>query len=145
MADKVRRGEVTGEEPDLEVYRPDFAESRVTYRYLHDGGCEVAEESVGGTGWRRLLQFATSDENVGEKPLIIGAVDYYNEGEAQPLDSHRLFEFSPCHEHFHFGYYGELSWKGSDNKRLQEGVLPAEHITSGEPGDESAGERLRYL
>jgi hypothetical protein len=40
------------------------------------GGCEVVEGSVGGTRWRRLLQSATLDDNVGERALTIGRVDY---------------------------------------------------------------------
>ena len=81
---------VTGSEPDLEIYVPDFLPSRTTYRYVHatgSGGCEVEEGSVGGTGWRRLLQFATSDENVGNRALTIGGVDYTLSG--QPVSSTR--------------------------------------------------------
>lgn len=112
IADTVRYGEVTGDEPDLEIYLPEFAASRVTYRYVHADSCEVVEESVGGTGWRRVLQFATSDENVGKRPLVIGHVDYTVTEKAQELDAHNLFEFSACHKHFHFKYYGDFSWSG---------------------------------
>ena len=112
-ADQVRFGKVTGVEPDLEIYLPDFLPSRTTYRYVHatgSGSCEVEEGSVGGTGWRRLLQFATSDENVGMSTLTIGGVDYDLSGHAGELDTHNLFEVSPCHGHFHFKYYGQLSF-----------------------------------
>ena len=115
LADQFRYGKVTGTEPDLEIYEPDFIPSRTTYRYIHSagsGGCEVAENSVGGTGWRRLLQFATSDENVGERDLTIGGVDYAVSGDSGELDLHKLFEFSPCHAHYHFKYYGDLGWNG---------------------------------
>jgi hypothetical protein len=113
LADHVRFGKVTGNEPDLETYLPDFLPSRTNYRYIHgqgSGGCEVEEGSVGGTGWRRLLQFATSDENVGNRPLTIGGVDYTLSGHAGELDLHNLFELSPCHQHYHFKYYGDLGW-----------------------------------
>ena len=102
-------------DPDLEVYEPDFLPSRTTYRYIHaagSGGCEVVEGSVGGTGWRRLLQFATSDENVGERELTIGGVDYTLGGPAGELDLHNLYELSECHGHYHFKYYGDLGWTG---------------------------------
>jgi hypothetical protein len=115
LADQVRFGKVTGVDADLEIYLPDFLPSRTTYRYIHatgSGGCEVAEGSVGGTGWRRLLQFATSDENVGESTLTIGGVDYTVSGHSGELDSHNLFELSPCHGHYHFKYYGDLGWSG---------------------------------
>ena len=116
VADAYRFGEVTGAEPDLEIYLPDFLPSRTTYRYVHSqgsGGCEVEEGSVGGTGWRRLLQFATSDENVGSRALTIGGVDYNLSGNGGELDTHNLFELSPCHGHYHFKYYGQLGLSGS--------------------------------
>lgn len=111
-ADEVRYGTVTGDDPDLAIYEPDFTPSRITYRYIQADGCEVVEDSVGGTGWRRLLQFATSDENVGNSPLVIGQVDYTNDEQPQELDAHNLFEFSACHQHYHFKYYGDFAWNG---------------------------------
>lgn len=112
LADHYRYGEVTGNEPDLKVYAPEFAPSRVTYRYVHPTACEIVEQSVGGTGWRRLLQFATVDENVGTRDLTIGGVDYSLSGQHGPLDAHRLFGFSACHGHYHFKYYGMFRWQG---------------------------------
>jgi hypothetical protein len=124
LADRYRFGEVTGEAPDLEVYEPDFAPSRTTYRYVHaagSGSCEVEEGSVGGTGWRRLLQFATSDENVGETALTIGDVDYFVSGEAGDLDQHHLFELSACHGHYHFVHYGQLGLEGVGGVNAKQG------------------------
>jgi hypothetical protein len=112
LADRYRYGEVTGNEPDLQIFAPEFAPSRVTYRYIRPDACEIVEDSVGGTGWRRLLQFATSDENVGNKDLTIGGVDYHITGTPGELDAHRLFEYSACHGHYHFKYYGTLGWSG---------------------------------
>ena len=113
LADQYRYGEVTGTEPDLQVYKPEFAASRVTYRYIHPGSCELVEHAVGASGWRRLLQFATVDENVGNTDLTIGGVDYALTGQQGELDAHRLFQFSACHRHYHFNYYGTLRWSGS--------------------------------
>jgi hypothetical protein len=112
LADEVRYGTVTGGDPDLQIYKPDFTPSRVTYRYVHDSSCENVEGSVTATGWRRLLQFATSDQNVGNRPLTIGSVDYHNSGQPGDLNTHNLFEFSPCHQHYHFKYYGDFKWQG---------------------------------
>lgn len=112
VADQVRYGLSTGDEPDLQVYLPDFVPSRITYRYIHANSCEMAERCVSGTGWRRLLQFATSDENVGNSTLTIGGVDYTLSGHAGELDTHNLFEFSACHAHYHFKYYGSFDWEG---------------------------------
>jgi len=124
LASQVRYGQVTGDEPDLQIYVPDFLPSRTTYRYVHasgSGSCEVEEGSVGGTGWRRLLQFATSDENVGDRALTIGGVDYTLSGHAGELDLHNLFELSPCHGHYHFKYYGNLGW--ADNGTITNSKL----------------------
>lgn len=116
LARRYEVGESTSEDPDLSTYLPDFAPSRTNYRYVHQsgsGGCEVEEGSVGGTGWRRLLQFATSDENVGNRDLTIGGVDYFLSGTPGELDEHNLYEWSPCHGHYHFKYYGDLTWSGN--------------------------------
>ena len=121
LADQVRVGKVTGSEPDLEIYRPDFLPSRITYRYVHANSCDVEEASVTGTGWRRLLQFATSDENVGNRALTIGGVDYTLSGHAGELDTHNLFELGACHGHYHFKYYGDFRWQGSQVVNAKKG------------------------
>jgi hypothetical protein len=116
VARRYRVGEESGDDPDLQTYLPDFGESRTNYRYINatgSDGCEVAEQSVGGTGWRRLLQFATSDENIGNRALTIGGVDYFLTGPPGELDLHNLYEWSGCHGHYHFKYYGDLSWSGN--------------------------------
>ena len=129
-------------DPDLAVYEPDFAPSRTTYRYIHasgSGGCEVAEGSVGGTGWRRLLQFATSDENVGERELTIGGVDYTLSGQAGGLDRHNLFELSPCHKHYPLQVLRPTRLDGRRRgPELEAGVLPAVDEPRRESRDEPA-------
>ena len=35
--------------------------NRLTYRYVASDACSLAEQCVGGTGWRRLLQFNASE------------------------------------------------------------------------------------
>jgi hypothetical protein len=115
LANRYRYGKVTGVDPDLELYRPDGIHDQTTYRYIHSagsGGCEIAEHSVGGTGWRRLLQFTTSDQNVGERDLTIGGIDYTVSGHPEDLDRYHLYVFSACHHHFHFRFYGKLSCHG---------------------------------
>ena len=119
VAGRYRSGKGTGRDPDLQSYLPDFFHDQTTYRYIHsakNGGCEVTEGSVQGTGWRRLLQYGTSDENVGEQQLTIGGVDYTISGHPDDLDRYHLFVFSPCHHHFHFNYYGRLSWQGTGGR-----------------------------
>ncbi|MBL4683050.1 MAG: hypothetical protein JKY37_00560 [Nannocystaceae bacterium] len=54
--------------------------------------CALEEACVTGSGPRRLLRFDTWTPNVGESDLIVGS----------PENNPELFEFAPCHNHFHF-------------------------------------------
>lgn len=109
LADKVRVGEITSESgADLQVYKKEFHENRISYRYIPHDSCALVEKSVGAPGWRRLLQFTTSDINTGAIALNIGPVDYFLEGEESELAQAGVFEFSPCHKHYHFTHYGSF-------------------------------------
>ncbi len=104
-------GDVTNlDGPDLQVYKAEFRTNRLIYRYISSDSCTIAERCVGGTGWRRLLQFSTADENTGTKDLDIGSVDYFVEGKENPLQQHHVFEYSACHNHYHFTHYGQFSF-----------------------------------
>jgi len=95
---------------DLQVVASEFQTNRIVYKYIEPNACELKEEKcVTGSGWRRLLEFATSDENVGNKTLDIGAVNYYLSGAKTLNDQYHIFEYSSCHEHYHFAHYGSFS------------------------------------
>jgi hypothetical protein len=96
--------------PDLQVFKDEFRANRLIYRYIDQKSCTITEKCVGGTGWRRLLQFSTADENTGTKDLDIGHVDYFLEGRENPLQAHHVFEYSACHNHYHFTHYGQFSF-----------------------------------
>ena len=83
----------------------DFLHHQTTYRYIHSpkGGCEVTEGSVEGTGWRRLVQYGTSDENVGERQPR-SAVSTTRSAVIPTISIGITSVFSPCHHHFHFNY-----------------------------------------
>ncbi len=104
---------------DLEVVGEALADNRVIYRYIPEDSCAVAEGCVGGTGWRRLLQFTSSVKNVGARALSIGDVDYYVEHPTMPtpLGSHNIFEPSECHGHYHFSHYAEQSFAGEKGQK----------------------------
>jgi hypothetical protein len=70
--------------PDLRPNPDDFQSSRTSYRYIHADGCEVANGSVGGTGWRRLLQFTITDQNDGVGALTV-AVPTTRSAETTPI------------------------------------------------------------
>lgn len=113
LANQVRVGTPTqANAPDLTPVQAGLADNRIIYRYIAPNSCSIAEQCVGGSGWRRLLQFTASVKNQGAKPLAVGGTDDPN----APLRVHNVFEFSPCHGHFHFSHYGEFKY----------GALPGE-------------------
>lgn len=117
LADQVRLGDVThAEQPDVRVMTEGLDVQRVIYRYIDEDSCALAERCVGGTGWRRLLQFDASVHNVGGLALAIGDVDYYLEGGGTLLADHNIFEYSSCHEHYHFSYYGDFQFGSGDQQ-----------------------------
>jgi hypothetical protein len=110
-ANQYRVGTITNPTgPDLQLIEEEFHEHRVVYRYIPTTSCTLVEQCVGGSGWRRLLQFSTSDKNVGASTLDIGAVDYYLSGQKGFLSDYGLFEFSACHQHYHFTHYGDFHY-----------------------------------
>ncbi len=64
--------------------------------------CAIVEGSIAQPGLRRLLRFDTVIANFGEFPATIGdPAD--PEAPFTPAD----FEWSPCHDHFHFMGYAD--------------------------------------
>jgi hypothetical protein len=102
LASAVRSGVVTHlEAPDLMVVADDLANNRIAYRYVTADDCALEEGAVGGSGWRRLLQFDATVHNVGGRPLHIGPVV------AEDLENH-VFDYNLCHDHFHYTNYGDF-------------------------------------
>lgn len=109
LADSVRTGQITAPNaPDLLVVGDDLDINRVVYRYFRDDDCAIAEGAVGGSGWRRLLQFDATLHNVGGQALHVGPVI------AEDLE-HHVFEYSPCHDHFHYSNYGTFQLRDRDD------------------------------
>ncbi len=110
-ADQFRVGEITNYGgSDLDLIEEEFRSHRVVYRYIPPSSCTLVEGCVGGSGWRRLLQFSTSDKNTGTETLDIGPVNYYLAGGNGYLDDWGLFELSACHQHYHFKHYGDFHY-----------------------------------
>lgn len=78
--------------PDLRI-NAESATQSLTLRHqtFDENSCELAEMCVSGSGRRRLLQFE-------------GRIENWGPGDLAPGDEHDnpLFEFSMCHEHYHF-------------------------------------------
>jgi len=111
QADKVRIGKITNPTgPDLITEDSIFNTSRLVYRYIMPNSCAIEEGSVGEPGWRRLLQFSVGDRNFGAKPLDIGNIDYFIEGNGTELSRQGIYEYSPCHHHYHFKHFGSFTF-----------------------------------
>ena len=57
--------------------------------------CALVEGCVDGKGKRTLLRFDVATPNIGTADLVLG----------DPRSNTNIFEFSPCHGHYHFTGY----------------------------------------
>jgi hypothetical protein len=118
LADANRVGKVQTEgAADLKVVTDELLVNRLTYRYIGEDSCALAEACVGDTGWRRLLQFNASEQNVGSIPINIGDIDYYVDDpkNVTPNANHHLYQFSACHGHYHFNYFATFTYGDDPN------------------------------
>jgi hypothetical protein len=105
-AASVRVGQYTQQNaPDLAVIAEGLENNRVVYRYIEPNSCAVQENCVSGSGWRRLLMYDASIKNSSPVDLTVGAVDADS-----PFVEHNVFEFSACHEHYHYSHYGDFRY-----------------------------------
>jgi hypothetical protein len=118
LADAARVGKVeTSAGADLAVVGDELKVNRLTYRYITPTACSIAEQCVGGTGWRRLLQFNASEKNVGAEALNIGDVNYYLDDSQNdnPNANHHVYEYSDCHKHYHFNHFATFTYGDDPN------------------------------
>ena len=107
LANSVRVGAIgAANKADLLVYSPDLTDYRLVYRYFEADDCAIQENAVGGSGWRRLLQFSATAYNIGGAALHIGPVI------EDP--SINVFRYNSCHDHFHFDFYGTFAFAAGD-------------------------------
>jgi len=84
--------------PDLTPDPKRFvSQMEIVDRLFQEGDCELVEGSVGGTGYRRLLRFDTVLINGGDGDLAVGSPT----DPSNPYVQQGVFEFSPCHHHYH--------------------------------------------
>ena len=74
----------------------------VVYRHFEPDDCALVEQCVQGPGWRRLLLFDAEVVNRGGEPAHLGDPASSN------LSDHNIYEYSACHRHHHFRYYGDF-------------------------------------
>lgn len=83
----------------------------VEWREFPTDDCAIAEGCVDGAGWRRLLKFATWTPNTGTADLYLGP----------PSDTVGYFEYSPCHDHYHFDSYARYELRAADGTVVASG------------------------
>ncbi|CAF1266396.1 unnamed protein product, partial [Didymodactylos carnosus] len=99
-------------------YKPDLQRNRLVYLYIEADGCEIVEQCVETSGWRRLLRFSTTAPNFGIEDLQLGRVSYFaNDPPSDLVTKYHMFEFSPCHQHFHFSHYANFTFGSLSNAR----------------------------
>src|SRR5439155_10406458 len=91
-----------GGQPDLTVDPKRFvSQMEIIDRLFDSSSCEIAEGSVGGVGYRRLLRFDTVLINGGDGDLVVGSpIDKKN-----PYRS--VFVYSQCHNHYHIAGFSD--------------------------------------
>ena len=80
--------------PDLIIWGPSVSPS-ITVTTFATNDCTVLE-GCSGAGTRRLLRFNTLTRNNGAADLVLG-----------DPSTNPLFEFDPCHGHYHFSGFAE--------------------------------------
>jgi hypothetical protein len=83
----------------------------VEWRIFGDTSCSLVEGCVSEPGMRRLLRFDTWTPNTGDADLYLGV----------PEDHPELFEYSPCHMHYHFNSYARYFLVDSTGQPVAEG------------------------
>jgi len=98
--------------PNLFVDATALADSLVrrTQRFK-SSSCAVQEACVDGTGKRTLLRFDTLIVNDGAADLVLGA----------PGSNPTLFEFSPCHGHYHLASFADYELVTLDGLQVVRG------------------------
>jgi hypothetical protein len=105
LADSVRVGTQKPGIAELRAMPEGVADNRIVYRYFAADSCAISEGCVGGAGWRRLLQFTATVQNLGAVDNALGDV---SEGSG-PV-TNRLVSLSECHNHMHFNHYGKFTF-----------------------------------
>jgi Lysyl oxidase len=89
-----------GAKPDLTVDPQRFvSQMEIVDRYFAPDDCAIAEEVVGGSGYRRLLRFDTVLMNRGDGDLVVGDRSDPNNPYAP------YFVYHQCHGHYHIKYF----------------------------------------
>jgi len=98
--------------PDLIVDPNTLSETwTVGIQYFDPNSCELQEGCVGGAGFRKLLVFEVKTANIAQHDLVLG-----------DPNGNPLYEFDPCHGHFHLSGFSDY-----DLTRSGTGVVATGH------------------
>ena len=75
---------------------------------IPESSCALVEGCVTEPGLRRLLRFTSTVLNQGRSDLNF----------PEPKDRPDLFEFGPCHQHYHFKSFAEYTLFAEDGKTV---------------------------
>jgi hypothetical protein len=85
--------------PDLVVDPAGLTAYSISTLNISPSSCTIVENCVGGTGDRKLLRFTVDAVNQGNATLTI----------PPPKSRPDLFNFSPCHGHYHFNGFARYA------------------------------------
>lgn len=102
----------SGPMPDLVIDRDRLA-SEILFESMNvsPDSCAIVEGCVSGPGERKLLRFSVEAVNQGQATLTV-----------QPPDERPdLFQFSPCHGHYHFNGFANYALLDENGKQVLAG------------------------
>jgi hypothetical protein len=103
--------------PDLIIDRDEMLSSIVIdTRVFKPTDCGVFEGCVPQAGTRRLLRFDTATANVGTADMVIGSPTTGDGGAEAGVAA--CFEFSACHQHYHFKDFSSYVLYQADGKTV---------------------------
>lgn len=98
--------------PDLVITKP-FLERTISFttETFGESHCAIVEHCLSRPGKHRLLRFGVEALNQGKGPIA----------GKDPADNPQLYEWSPCHSHYHFQQFSEYFLLSADGKVVKEG------------------------
>jgi hypothetical protein len=113
--------------PDLRINAQSAAESLwLSHQTFGAESCELEEQCITGSGQRRLLNFEGRIENWGPGDLSPG-----------PERNNPLFEYSECHDHYHFRDFTDYRLLAQDGSVIAQGHKQSFCLVDMEPVDSS--------
>lgn len=115
--------------PDLAIDEGLLATSaKIVRQTFSDSSCSLMEGCLGAAGERKLLKFDLGTPNLGDGDLFLGA----------PIGSD-LFEYSECHNHYHFKGYAQYTLLDENDQPVGTGEKQAFCLLDAEKWDPGAG------